>query len=76
MIKINSHDIELQDFTYEVHSTLDNPNDETFTVTVVFFFFFTRIANTIPASAYIKGTWTDEDVENAIQEYIKSISVK
>jgi hypothetical protein len=76
MIKINSHDIELQDFTYEVHSTLDNPNDETFTVTVVFVSGSTRIANTIPSYPYVNGTWTDEDVENAIQNYIKSISVK
>jgi hypothetical protein len=76
MIKIESHNVELDDFTYEVHSTLDNPNDETFTVTVVFVSGSTRIANTIPASAYIKGTWTDEDVENAIQNYIKSIEVK
>ena len=76
MIKIESHNVELDDFTYEVHSTLDNPNDETFTVTVVFVSGSTRIANTIPASAYKKGTWTDEDVENAIQNYIKSIEVK
>lgn len=76
MIKIESHNVELDDFTYEVHSTLDNPNDETFTITVVFVSGSTRIANTIPASAYIKGTWTDKDVENAIQNYIKSIEVK
>ena len=76
MIKLDSHDIELEDFTYEVHSTLDNPKDETFTATIVFVSGSTRIANTIPASAYIKGTWTDEDVENAIQNYIKSIEVK
>lgn len=76
MIKLDSHDIELEDFTYEVHSTLDNQNDETFTITVVFVSGKNRIANTIPPSSYVNGTWTDEDVENAIQEYIKSISVK
>ena len=76
MIKLESHDIELEDFTYEVHSTLDNPNDETFTVTVVFVSVSTRIANTLPSAPYVKGTWTDEDVENAIQNYIKSIEVK
>lgn len=76
MIKIESHNVELDDFTYEVHSTLDNPNDETFTVTVVFVSGSTRIANALPSAPYVNGTWTDQDVENAIQEYIKSISVK
>lgn len=76
MIKIESHNVELDDFTYEVNSTLDNPNDETFTVTVVFVSGSTRIANTLPSASYVNGTWTDQDVENAIQNYIKSISVK
>lgn len=76
MIKLESHNVELSDFTYEVHSTLDNPNDETFTVTVIFVSGSTRIANTIPPAPYVKGTWTDEEVENAISEYIKSIEVK
>ena len=76
MIKIESHNVELDDFTYEVHSTLDNPNDETFTVTVVFVSGKNRIASTIPSAPYVNGTWTDQDVENAIQNYIKSIEVK
>lgn len=76
MIKLESHNVELNDFTYEVHSTLDNPNNETFTVTVVFISGSTRIANTIPPAPYVNGTWTDADVESAISEYIKSIEVK
>lgn len=76
MIKIESHNVELDDFTYEVHSTLDNPKDETFTVTVIFVSGKNRIAAIIPSAPYVNGTWTDQDVENAIQEYIKSIEVK
>lgn len=76
MIKLESHNVELDDFSYEVHSTLDNPNDETFTVTVVFISGSNKIANTLPPQPYVNGTWTDQDVENAIQEYIKSIEVK
>lgn len=76
MIKLESHNVELDDFTYEVHSTLDNPNGETFTPTVIFISGKTRIANTLPPQPYVNGTWTDQDVENAVQEYIKSIEVK
>jgi len=76
MIKLESHNVELSDFTYEVHSTLDNPNDQTFTATIVFVSGNNRIAATIPSATYVNGTWTDEDVENAVQEYIKSIEVK
>lgn len=75
MIKIESHNVELEEFTWEVHSTLDNPNAETFTPTVVFISGKTRIANQLPPQPYVNGSWTDEDVSNAIENYIKSIEV-
>ena len=76
-IILSTHlEIELVDPAVEIISTLDDPINQTFTPTILFVCGENKIGHTIPASAYIKGTWTDEDVENAIQEYIKSISVK
>lgn len=75
MIKIESHNIELNDFTYEIHSTLDNPNDGTFTVSIVFISGMTRIFNQLPPHPYVNGTWTDEDVQNTVTNYIKSIEL-
>lgn len=76
MIRIDSHNIELSDFTHEIHSTLDNPNDQTFTPSIVFISGTTRIFNTLPSQPYVNGTWTDEDVNTAINEHIKSIEIK
>lgn len=76
MIKIESHNIELNDFTYEIHSTLDNPNDETFTVSIVFVSGMTRIFNQLPPQPYVNGTWNDADVQKAVEVYLKTIEVK
>lgn len=75
MIKLDSHYVELEDFTWEVHSTLDNPKDETFTPTVVFVSGKTRIANQLPPQPYVNGTWSDKDVNDAVENYIQLITV-
>jgi len=76
MIKLESHNVEMEDFTTEIHSTIDNPNNETFTPTVVFISGANKIANTLPPQPYVNGTWTDDDIQKSIDEYILAITVK
>ena len=76
MIKIESHNVEFSDYTLEVISTIDNPIDRTFTPTVVFISGEVRIANQLPPQPYVNGTWTDEDVTESVENYLKTIEIK
>lgn len=61
--------------TIELIGTFDNPIDETFTPTIVFVDVNIRIGHSLPAQPYINDTWTDEDVQNAIDNYLASINL-
>ena len=61
----------------ELISTLDNPIKETFTPSLVFIDGDRiRIGHDLPPQPYVKGTWTDEDVQNAINKYLQSIDLE
>ena len=78
MIRLESHPgVDLINPKIERLGTFDDHIKKTFTPTIVFVVEPNiRIAHNMPAQPYVNGTWEDEDVENAIQEYIKSIEVK
>lgn len=73
MIKIESHNVEMEDFTFEVLSTIDHPKNETFTPSVLFVSGKTKVVVTLPPQPYVNGSWTDTDVEQAIAKYIDEI---
>jgi hypothetical protein len=78
-IELFARNITLEDPIVELDYTVDNPKNETFMPVIVLVDKINpaiRIGHELPPQPYVEGTWTDEDVENAIQEYIKSISVK
>lgn len=77
-IELESHKgVKMVNPTVELISTLDNPIKETFTPELVFVDGDRiRISHTMPPQPYVKGTWTDEDVDNAINKYLQSIDLE
>jgi hypothetical protein len=75
-IILDSHlKAELIDPIIQLISTLDNPNEQTFTPTIRFVSGENQIGHTMPSQPYVKGTWTDEDVATAIEKYIDEIKL-
>jgi len=76
-IELKSHKgVIMIDPTVELQTTLDNPINETFTPSVVFIDGDRiRIAHDLSAQPYVNGTWTDEDVQSAIDKYLDSIDL-
>lgn len=75
MIKlIDFPGVEITSYTYEVVGTYDDLINKKFQPTIIL------INNdgqkyplTLPYFPYVKGTWTDEDVEKAITKYLFEI---
>ena len=60
----------------ELIGTFDDPINETFTPSVVFVDGDRiRISHTMPPQLYVKGSWADEDVQNAIDKYLNEIDL-
>lgn len=73
---INTHpNLEIVDPVIELVETVDHPNDETFTPRVILSVYNSRISHTLPPQPYVDGTWTDDDVNNAITAYFNSIDI-
>ena len=56
-----------------VIETVDNPIAETFTPRVIISDSTGEYSHTLPAQPYVKGTWTDEDVDSAVTNYFNSL---
>lgn len=75
-----THDVTLNDPIVEItEGTIDNHIRETFQPRIVFIDKednTKRYAQILPEQPYVNGTWTDEDVEASVGEYLKSIVTK
>ena len=76
-IELDTHKgVILENPTIELMGTYDDPINETFTPTI-------RLTDgenvkpwhDLPPQPYVKGTWTDEDVQNAIDKYLNEIDL-
>jgi hypothetical protein len=74
MIKVNlgTHpDLIMIDPKWELNGTFDNPKNETFQPSIIWLWHGSRINELLPEQPYVNGTWDDENVNNAIENYIK-----
>lgn len=80
IILTETHDVELVDPIVEIGTrTIDDASAKTFTPMVIFIDSdnpMKRYAKYLPAQPYVNDTWEDKDVEDAVNEYIKSIEIK
>lgn len=80
IIITGTHEVELIDPIIEVgERTIDDAKAKTFTPMVVFVDSNDerkRYAQYLPPQPYVNDTWTDEDVANSVNYYVKSIEVK
>lgn len=78
-IQVKTHaGLILIDPNIEIHSTLDDPNAETFTPSIILVDSVNpeiRIGHVLPPQPYVNGTWTDKDVEQTIAKYIDEIKI-
>lgn len=75
--ELESHKgVTLVDPEIKLIGTFDNPEKETFRPTIIFMAENINIAYDMPEQPYVKGTWTDEDVKNAIDQHLKIIEIK
>lgn len=77
-IEVYSHNEILEDPIVELDKTIDIPKNETFMPCIVLIDNKDkkrRFGMYLPEQPYINGTWTDEDVQKAIDEHLKSISI-
>ena len=61
--------------TVEVISTIDWPQDESFQPAIILRTAYCEIYHELPAQPYVNGTWSDEDVYNAIAAHLETIHV-
>lgn len=75
-IELDSHPgVVMIDPTIEIVGTYDDPINETFTPRIIFHAGKNvNIGHDLPPQLYVNGTWTDADVENALTNYIRSIT--
>lgn len=76
---IATHDETLIDPIVELDKTIDYSSRKVFVPVVILIDTENerrRFGQFLPEQPYVNDSWTDEDVQNAISEYIKSIEVK
>jgi len=67
----------LENPTIEIASITDFPIEKKFKPSILFIIEPNiRIHHDLPTYDYIDGTWTDEDVEIIVDEYLNTISLK
>ena len=75
--ELESHiGVTLVDPEIKLRGTFDDPTNETFTPSILFVSPNINIAHTLPAQPYVDGTWTDEDVQTSIDNYLNEIQIK
>lgn len=78
-IEVTTHNEILEDPIVEIGRTIDDAKAKIFIPMVIFVDpkdERRRFANYLPAQPYVNDTWEDSDVQNAIDNYLKSIEVK
>lgn len=78
-IEVHTHNEILIDPIIELERTIDDAKNKTFQPVIVLIDKdnpIRRFGQFLPEQPYINDSWTDEDVQNAISEYIKRIEVK
>ncbi len=78
-IEVTTHNEILTDPIIELERTIDNPKTKTFQPVIILIDKDNptrRFGQFLPEQPYINDTWTDKDVLNAIENYIKEITVK
>lgn len=78
-IEVTTHNEILTDPIIELERTIDDAKKETFMPLIIIIDrdnLERRFGQYLPAQPYVNGTWTDEDVENAIANYIDQITIK
>lgn len=78
-IEIATHNEILIDPIIELDKTIDNPKNKTFQPVVILIDSENtrrRFGQFLPEQPYINDTWTDEDVQNAIDNYIQSMIIE
>lgn len=76
---ISTHDETLINPIVELDKTIDYSSRKVFVPVVILIDRENerrRFGQFLPEQPYVNDSWTDEDVQNAISEYIKSIEVK
>lgn len=76
---ISTHDETLINPIVELDKTIDYSSRKVFVPVVILIDTENerrRFGQFLPEQPYVNDSWTDEDVQNAISEYIKSIEVK
>ena len=64
--------------TIEIYYVVDYPQHKTFAPTIIFIDGDSpkiRIGHVMSQQPYVNDTWTDEDVENAINKYLNEIQI-
>ena len=77
-IEITTHNEILIDPIVELEKTIDNPKNKTFQPVIILIDkdnSLRRFGQFLPEQPYINGTWIDEDVENAINQYLNEIQI-
>jgi len=73
---VNTHEgVVIDNPTIEIVGTFDDPINETFKPSIIFVFGENRIYHELPSQPYVNGTWNDEDVENAIENHLKTLEL-
>lgn len=60
----------------ELIGTFDNPIEQTFKPSILFKFGDSKIHHELPPQPYVNGTWTDVNVELAIENHLKTLEIK
>lgn len=77
-IEISTHNEILENPIVEIDKTIDVPKDQVFIPVIVLIDKDNptrRFGQYLPPQPYVKGTWTDTDVEAAIAKYIDEIKI-
>lgn len=77
-IEVATHNEILIDPIIELEKTIDNPKNKTFQPVIVLVDKdnpIRRFGQFLHEQPYINDTWTDEDVQNAINDYLKSVEL-
>lgn len=78
-IEVLTHSEILEDPIVEIDKTIDNPKNLTFTPCIVLIDSNDqkrRFAQYLPEQPYVNGSWTDQDVQQSVENYLKTIEIK
>jgi hypothetical protein len=74
--KVETHPgVVIENPEIEILKTIDYPKNKTFQPIILFIFGESRIYHELPEYDYINDTWGDDDVDNTITEYLKTIEI-